>query len=358
MLKDVLKAFHLIEEQHDIHKIGDGLINSTWKITNLNKEPVFILQQVNKQVFLAPNDIADNINKISNYLLKHQPDYLFVSPLPAATGAYTFQSSEEEYYRLFPYVKGAVTINAIQTPAQAFEAALQFARFTKLLINFDESQLYYTLPGFHDLATRFTDFQYAVKSADKNRLIKATQIIEKAREHQQIAKTHLDIIKNSLIPLRVIHHDTKISNVLFDQQNKGLCVIDLDTVMPGYYISDIGDMMRTYLSPVTEEEQDLTKIEIREDVFAAIAEGYLSEMGAYLTDIEKSLFVYAGKFMIYMQAIRFITDYLKNDTYYSTTYPDHNLIRAQNQFVLLEKYIEAEDRFTQIINHYSTETAI
>ncbi|MEJ7684927.1 MAG: phosphotransferase [Segetibacter sp.] len=141
-----------------------------------------------------------------------------------------------------------------------------------------------------------------------------------------------------------MHHDTKISNVLFDDKNKGLCLIDLDTVMPGYFISDAGDMMRTYLSPVSEEEKDFTKIDIREDFFDAISEGYLSEMKDDLTEEEQSSFVYAGKFMIYMQAVRFLADYLCDDIYYSSNYEGHNFMRAKNQLYLLDRLQEKEER--------------
>ena len=138
--------------------------------------------------------------------------------------------------------------------------------------------------------------------------------------------------------------------MLFDDNNKGLCVVDLDTVMPGYFISDFGDMMRTYLSPVSEEEKDISKIEIREEYFKAIAEGYLSEMEKELTAVEKNCLVYAGKFMVYMQALRFLTDYLNNDIYYGSKYEDQNFIRANNQVSLLKKIIEKEKTLQKMVN--------
>jgi len=352
MLNDILKAFHPVAEQYKIVPFGDGLINHTWKVTNLEGKPQFILQRINKQVFLSPNDIADNIKQLNKYLSKTNPGYLFVSPLPTIDGKYVLHHTDDEYYRLFPFVENSVTISTVENPAQAFEAATQFARFTRLLGDFDSEQLHYTLPGFHDLSTRFQQFQQAVKSAGKERLFHANNWVDKAYHFRDIASTHVDIVKNKLIPLRVIHHDTKISNVLFDSSNHGLCVIDLDTVMPGYFISDVGDMMRTYLSPANEEEKDLTKISVRESFFEAIVKGYFAEMGDILTDAEKRLFVYAGKFMIYMQAIRFLADYLNNDIYYPTHYPDHNLMRAKNQFALLECYCAFEDKFELLVEQY------
>ena len=155
--------------------------------------------------------------------------------------------------------------------------------------------------------------------------------------------TYENLLKNPAFKTRVTHHDTKISNVLFDEEDNGLCVIDLDTVMPGYFISDVGDMLRTYLSPVSEEEKDFSKIVIREDYFRAIKKGYMSEMENDLSEEEKAHFIYAGKFMIYMQALRFLTDHLNNDIYYGAKYEGHNMVRARNQVVLLQRLLEMEN---------------
>ncbi|MEZ5027700.1 MAG: hypothetical protein R2765_02815 [Ferruginibacter sp.] len=138
---------------------------------------------------------------------------------------------------------------------------------------------------------------------------------------------------------------------MFDEAGKGLCVIDLDTVMPGYFISDVGDMMRTYLSPVSEEEKDFRKINIRDDFYEAIVKGYYRQMKDELTQTEKKYFFYSGTFMIYMQAIRFLTDYLNNDIYYGAKYPGHNLVRAGNQAVLLQRLLEKEKTFSKIIEN-------
>jgi hypothetical protein len=357
MLNDILKKFGLSADGYRPQRFGSGLINRTWKVTDPEGEDAYILQQINKNIFKSPEDITDNISKIGAYLAKHYPDYLFASALPTVNDDYAINHNDGEYYRLTPFVKNSITINTVQTRDEAFEAARQFARFTYLLADFDTADLHYTLVGFHHLTTRFSQFQQAVKTSTRQRLINAVDAIDMARRHKNIADIHEMIITENPIPLRVVHHDTKISNILYDTNHKGLCVIDLDTVMPGYFISDVGDMMRTYLSPVSEEEQDLSKIEVREDFFAAIVEGYFMEMGGILTDTEKSLFVYSGKFMIYMQAIRFLTDYLNNDIYYGASYPDHNLIRALNQFTLLTKYLQCEQTFQEIVNNCNKEMA-
>lgn len=349
MLNNILSKFGLDAKNYQIQKLGGGLINRTWKVTDGEKSDLFILQQINKNVFKSPEDIAENIHKIGDYLHFHQPEYLFVSPLAATDGCYLIKDNDE-YYRLFPYVKNSITIDTVNSTQEAFEASRQFARFTYLLDEFDVDKLKYTLSGFHDLTTRYNQFRQAVRTADAERKFNAREVIEKADLYQDVALTYENIVKDKLIPFRVIHHDTKISNILFDESRNGLCVIDLDTVMPGYYISDVGDMMRTYLSPYNEEEQDLTKVGVREEFFKAIVEGYFSEMGTTITQMEGKLFVYAGKFMIYMQALRFLTDYLNHDIYYHTTYPEHNLVRAKNQFALLDSYHSAEGPFQQILD--------
>ncbi len=155
------------------------------------------------------------------------------------------------------------------------------------------------------------------------------------------------ITRDNNFKRRVTHHDTKISNVLFDDEGNGLCVIDLDTTMSGYFISDVGDMMRTYLSPYSEEEKDISRITVRDEYFDAVAKGYLKEMNEELTPSELDHFVYSGDFMIYMQAVRFLTDHFNNDIYYGAKYEGHNFMRAQNQIALLQKYQEKAPLFRE-----------
>jgi thiamine kinase-like enzyme len=214
--------------------------------------------------------------------------------------------------------------------------------FTYLLRNFKANGLEYTLPQFHDLNLRYKQFEKSLKSAGEERLSSAADSLAQLRSHQEILDRYNYLTGNSLLPLRVIHHDTKISNVLFDKDSNGLCVIDLDTVMPGYFISDVGDMLRTYLSPANEEETDLSSIKIDTDRFYAIYNGYMSAMGNELTAYERENFFYSGKFMTYMQALRFMTDYLNNDVYYHTTYRGQNLNRAKNQLALLDELLMLE----------------
>lgn len=337
MLPSLLAAFGIKAEEYRVAPFGTGLINHTWKAEGEGQ--AFILQRVNDHVFKNPWDIARNIQLLSGYLAKEYPGYLFVAPLTAKNGEQLVYFPEEGYFRAFPFMKNSVSYEAVKSPHLAFEAARQFGLFTKLLSRLDATQLHITLPGFHDLSLRYRQFEEALQYQNRERIREASESIRIIQAHKGILDTYEKIKKNPSFRIRVAHHDTKISNVLFDESGKGLCVIDLDTVMPGYFISDTGDMMRTYLSPVTEEEKDFSKIEVRKEYYKAIIEGYLSEMGDELTPAEKEHFSYAGAFMIYMQALRFITDHLNNDRYYGAKYEGHNLVRGQNQMVLLEHFL-------------------
>lgn len=335
MLQTVLKQYGMDEHACRITEFGSGLINTTWLIDRGGRK--FILQRINHKVFLTPEDIAYNIRKIGNHLKLNFPGYLFVDPCITHNDE-DLVKVFDSYFRLFPFVDGSHTIDVVETARQAYEAARQFARFTKLLSSLDPLALKITLPDFHDLSIRYEQFEKSLETGNRQRILESAELISYLQQQKGIADEFEKCRQQ--FKIRCIHHDTKISNVLFDSNDTGLCVIDLDTVMPGYFISDVGDMMRTYLSPVNEEEQDFLKIEIRKDFYAAIVDGYMSEMGEELNAIEKDHVHFAGLFMVYMQAIRFLTDYLNNDIYYGSRYEGHNLVRAGNQVTLLKKLQE------------------
>lgn len=338
--RTVLPQYGIEEDMMRVISYGSGLINHTWKIELPGRE--YVLQQINHDVFREPQQIASNIRLVGDYLKQHHPDYTFIIPLTTDDGREMVYREQDGFYRLFPFVAGSHTVNVIQTPGQATEAASQFGRFTKLLGGFDATRLHYTIPHFHDLELRYRQFQASLQNGNRRRVLEAEELIRQIAAQSAIVDEYKKITGDPSFKLRVTHHDTKISNVLFDSKEQGICVIDLDTLMPGYFISDVGDMMRTYLCPVSEEETDLSKIEVREEFYHAIVSGYYNEMKDELTATEKNYFFYAGKFMIYMQALRFLTDYFLDDIYYGADYPGHNLARATNQFTLLQRLIEKE----------------
>ncbi|MBI2729691.1 MAG: aminoglycoside phosphotransferase family protein [Sphingobacteriales bacterium] len=340
MLEQILKQYNLSKPSIKVIPFGSGLINHTWLVKDDSND--YILQRINRNIFKIPGDIAYNINLLGKYLSVHHPGYLFVKPVAAIDGEDMAYIEAEGYFRLFPFVKESHTIDVVSNPSQAFEAAQQFGRFTKLLSGFDTAQLKVTLPDFHNLPLRYQQFENALVNGNKERIKESEESIKQLKKFNEIVTVSEAISRNPAFKKRVTHHDTKISNVLFNEADKGLCVIDLDTVMPGYFISDVGDMFRTYLSPVSEEEKDFTKIEIRDEYYHAIKEGYLGEMNKELSVPEKEHFIYAGKFMIYMQALRFLTDHLNNDVYYGAKYEGHNFMRANNQLTLLQRLLEKE----------------
>jgi Ser/Thr protein kinase RdoA (MazF antagonist) len=334
--------FGLTSEDCLISSIGNGLIHHTFLITEQQSGKKYILQKVNVSVFKNPQHIAENTLAIAGYLRRQAPDYVFMQPAPAKDGHYVVKDSAGNYLRMFPFAENTFTYQTPTSPALAFQAAAAFGKFTALLKGFPAESLHITLPDFHNLSLRYQSFAEACSTGNKERIDRTIETAKYLQALQPIEATYRSITQSPHFKKRVMHHDTKISNVLFDNAGHTVCLVDLDTVMPGYFISDVGDMMRNYLSAAGEEETDFSAINIRMDYFEALASGYLGQMGDLLTPEEKAHFVYSGKFITYMQALRFYTDYLQNDIYYPVTHPEHNLVRTQNQLVLLEKMMEKE----------------
>ncbi len=348
-LENIRKAFFPEEEQWLLIPYGNGLINNTWKVQTTPSANQFILQKINESVFKNPMKINDNVQQIGAFLKDHQPDYFFVRPLATHIG-HTLLQTSQGYFRLQPFVANTHTVDVVPNPDMAFEAAREFGTFSRMLHGFDAGNLQITLPGFHNLTLRYDQFQAALHQAPGILINSCREEIKTIIQNESITDIYKNIDREKAIPLRVIHHDTKISNVLFDHAEKGVCVIDLDTVMPGYFISDVGDMCRTYLCAVDENATDLNQVSVRVSYFEGLAKGYLSAMKDLLTPAEKDLFTYSGQFMIYMQAIRFLTDHLLGNIYYPVVHPLQNLERTKNQLKLLKSYQEQESTFQDILN--------
>jgi hypothetical protein len=295
----------------------------------------FILQNINTQVFKDPFAIDHNINAIGQYYNLNRPDQLFTHLVPNLRGE-TLLEWEGKYYRAFKKIDG-IGLDVLSTAAQAKAAANQFGQFTASLNEFPIADLKVTIPQFHDLALRYHQFEQALIHGDANRILQAKEAILFLQSHQAYVKQWLHFTGHQDAHLRVTHHDTKISNVLFKNE-AAICVIDLDTTMPGYFISDVGDMCRTYLCPVNEACQDLNLIKVLPERWTAIQEGYLEAMGEFLTNFEKDHFAFSGQSIIYMQALRFLTDFLELDKYYRVERPDQNLDRTNNQIQLLKAF--------------------
>jgi len=318
-------------------QVHQGLINSTYMVSTVSGD--FIFQTINHHIFKDPYAIDFNINAMSAFLAKQVPDYLFTHLVKTAAGN-TLIEWEGKYYRAFKKIDG-YALSLLENENQAYEAARQFGTFTHQLSNFDATGLKITLPDFHNLSLRYHQFLTALQNGNSQRILDSKDAITFLKSHQQYVVQYEKFIQHSDAKKRVTHHDTKISNVLFRQSNgteNGICVIDLDTVMAGYFISDIGDMCRTCLCSVTEEESNLDLLHVDANKWNAIQSGYLSAMEAELSNYEKDHFFFAGQFMIYMQALRFLTDHLNMDIYYGAKKEGQNYVRALNQIRLLEMY--------------------
>ncbi len=317
--------------------LGQGHIHKTYQVTG---EKNFVLQRINKSVFTQPEIITSNNRVAFAYLKQHHPNYLFPQSLPDKNGNGLCYDDEGYCWRLFSLIENTITIDEITSEHEAFEAAKGFGLLTKNLNGIDVSLFEPTLERFHDLAWRYKQFEDALKKAKPEVIQHAEKEIAKAKSYKSLVKEYQQLIESRKLVLRIVHNDTKVNNILFDAKSrKAVCAIDLDTLMQGYFIYDLGDMIRTFVSPVSEEEKDISKVQFRKNIYDALLKGYLSEVESVLTVDEKKSIPFAGKMMTYIMALRMLADFLQGNTYYQITYPDQNLVRARNQFRLLELII-------------------
>ena len=330
----ILEFFGLNPLDFLVERIGTGHIHDTYKLTGDKK---YILQRVNKNVFKEPGIIASNLRLASDYLKKNFPDYSFLRCIPSINKTDMVYDRNGFPWRLFHYLENTITVDKIETTDEAFSAAGEFAKLTCYLDKIDVTDFKETIPHFHDLNLRYRQFETALLQAPKERIENAIPWLNACKRFHPLTETYHSLITNGSLHLRVTHNDTKINNILFDAvSRKAVSVIDLDTLMPGYFIYDLGDMVRTYVSPVSEEEKDYSKIVFRKEFYDALLKGYLSQMESVMSSGEKAAIPFAGKMMTYIMALRFLTDYLNGDIYYHTNYPGQNLVRAGNQLRLLE----------------------
>lgn len=323
----------------DISLFGNGLIHLTFLLSEKGI-PAYILQEINTSVFKKPKAIENNLEILASFLEEKEIPQFFPLPKKTLSGR-SHLEIDDKVIRLTAFVPGSHSIDSCIYPEQAFAAAFQFGNFTAAFEGLDISKLQPTIPDFHNLSFRWKQFEDALVNGDKARMKYADKQIKYLFENKNIVERYEYISASPMFSQRVTHHDTKINNVLFGEKGEGLCVIDLDTVMGGLSISDLGDMFRTYLSPGTEEETDLEKVFVRKDFYTAIVEGYLEKMSICLSNDERNAIPYAGEFLIYMQALRFLTDFLNNDVYYGISYEMNNFNRTINQLHLLESYRSA-----------------
>ena len=334
----------------DIENLGNGLIHQTYKVTDTDTQKTIVLQAINKTVFKNPDDILYNYDKVYQYLKLQKRDISIPAPLYTAEKHLSWIDEENNYWRATSFINHSYSTDIASDEKAAYTVAKSFATFTRCLSGLNEQELKIIIPHFHDLTFRYDEFEEAIEKASIERLLKSTHIIASLRERKQLVSWYVTIKNASTYPDRVMHHDCKISNILFNTgSGKVVCPVDLDTVMPGKFFSDLGDMIRSMACTVDENSNRWEEINIRPTFYQHILKGYLEGIGDIFTNEEEKNIHYAGLIMIYMQSLRFLTDFLNNDIYYKTSYPEQNLNRALNQLILLERleeFLQEEYQFT------------
>lgn len=348
-LKRILESFGLRESEWECKEFGSGHINNTYRLENKTGDKL-LLQRINHFVFKDPEAIAGNMRLAGDFLKASDPGYLFLHARRTTGGGDLYYDGEGAPWRILPYIDEAYSIDEVQEPEQARSAAQAFAVLTRKLAGLDPSLMRPTIPDFHNLELRYRQFREALERASEEKKADAAAEIAQCAAREHLVELYRELIANEGTRLRIMHHDTKINNVLFDcRTDSAKCPIDLDTLMPGYIFSDLGDMVRTYVSPVSEEETDLSRVCVRDEFYEALYEGYLSEMAGELSRYEKEHLSFAGKMLLYMQALRFLTDHLEGDVYYKIHYPGQNLNRSRNQLKILFGLEAREDAHKEMI---------
>ena len=346
--QEALEAYVNPFHEFTVEPMNAGLINQSFKITSLYSGDSFLLQMINKNVFPEPEKVQQNYELIWKYLSEEEKDDYLPEPKYFTETESLFCDSKENYWRVFEFIYGSYTPEKF-TAKQAGSTAKAFAWFTSSLSDFDEEQLEIVIPGFHDLTLRFKQFKQALNANNIERINKAERLIEELIRRERYSNLYDVFVESGEFKQRVMHHDAKISNVLFDIDTDNLVtLVDFDTVMPGYFFSDLGDMIRTMVCAVDEASVEFKKIRIRKTYYDAILNGYVAFMEHDLTGSEKKYIHYAGLIMIYMQALRFLADYLNGDVYYKIKYTEQNFDRAKNQLTLLielEKFLKTNYSF-------------
>lgn len=345
MVQEIVKKFKIAGKVVDVQVFGNGHINTTYvaHVTNENQVPCkYILQKINKEVFKSPEGLTDNIVSVTGYLKKKireaggDVNRETLTLIQAVNGTYFYVDNADEYYRIYDFIEGATCYDVV-TPELFYSSAKAFGKFAKQLDGFDASHMYDVIEKFHHTVNRFHNLQISVEKDALGRRVNCMEAIAFAKDREGFCSIILDEIENGSIPLRVCHNDTKLNNVMIDNETQeGICVIDLDTIMKGSLLYDFGDSIRFGASSAVEDEEDLDKVYCDLVKYEMYVKGYLEETRDILSDKEFELLAQSGILMTFECGMRFLTDYLEGDVYFRIHKEEHNLIRARNQFKLVE----------------------
>jgi len=352
-VRAVARQFQIPGEFLGAEPYGSGHINDTYcaVFDQAGVRVRYVLQRINHNIFENPAALMENIQRVTTHLEKKcagQPDpsRRVLTLMPARDGTVFYRDAEGNYWRTYIFIEKARTFDAVESAEQAFKAAKAFGQFQKLLADLPAPRLHDTIPDFHHTPKRFAALEKALVADVANRAKLAKPEIEFALNHRAICGA---LIAANL-PERVTHNDTKFNNVMLDEATgEGICVIDLDTVMPGLALYDFGDMVRTTTSPAKEDERDLSKVTMQFPMFEALARGYLSSAADFLTPAEKKFLVFSGKLITFEIGLRFLTDFLAGDVYFKVHRDGHNLDRCRTQFHLAGSIGQQEEKMNQLV---------
>ena len=341
-LNYIFNQFHHEGEFQDFKELASGHINDTYLVITKNK-PYFVLQRINHGVFkdvagLITNKIAisEHIQKKLKALPEEERDRHVLRFVKTNNNKGYYQDEAGNFWNLMYFIDDSVTFETVNEAEVAYEGGKLFGEFLNLTNDFDATKLTEVIPKFHDMSFRYSQFMSALQSAPKDRLFNAKNEIDYVFDLKEEMHILENLKESGDIKVRVTHNDTKISNAVFTKDHKGLCVIDTDTVMPGIVHYDFGDAIRTICNTAAEDEANLDLVEFNIELYKAYTKGFLEKVKDSLSALEINYLPLGAKSIIFQQALRFLTDYLNNDVYYKTKYPDHNFDRAKNQFKLLQ----------------------
>ena len=337
-----------------IEPYGSGLINSTYLVTCDNTDKRYILQAINTSVFKDPQLLMNNISEITKYLLKtaENPNHV-LTPVVTNDGKYFTTDKHGVSWRLYVYVENSLSINAPETKEDFSESGRAFGQFQKDLAQFPVEKLGETIPNFHNTPWRYEMLMEAVENNIAGRLDEVGPELEFIKAKKDFCSVLFDANKEGKLPLRVTHNDTKINNVLFDKDTrKACCVIDLDTTMPGFSVTDFGDAIRFGANTTAEDDPNLDNVNFNLEMFEAYTDGFLKGCGGSLPNSEIMLLPEGAKMMTFECGMRFLTDYLNGDTYFKCTREKHNLDRCRNQMKLVAEMEKNWDKMKEIVAKY------
>lgn len=344
-LLNIVSCFQIMAPVNSVSTFGEGMINSTYKVTLEDSTIEYVLQKINHSIFKDVDMLQNNIKRITDHIREKLAqagetdlDRKTLTLIPALDGK-LYHFDGESYWRLTLMIPNALTYQAV-TPEFAYFAGKAFGQFQSMLSDIPGEPLGETIPNFHNMEFRLMQFKEAVNNNAAGRLVEVQALVDEVEKRSEEMCQCERLYREGKLPKRINHCDTKVNNMLFDADGNVLCVIDLDTAMPGFVMSDFGDFMRTAGNTGKEDDTDLERVNFNMEIFKSYTEGYLASAKSFLTPIEIELLPFGARLLTYMQLSRFLADYLNGDTYYKINGPLHNLQRSKAQFKLLQS-IEA-----------------